>query len=222
MFQEPHSHANGPTRTSTSLILRIQANEAEAWNRFTWLYGPAIYSWCRKYRLQPADAKDVSQEVVTQVLTKIGCYDRMSGSFRGWLWTITRNKVIDFFRKQSKSPEVVGGTDHAMNIAAHADETLEVELSSNECPDKEASAESIFHRAIELLRGEFEPGTIQAFIRFAIDGVAAKEVARELSWAGSTKKDEAKGAKRVRMCKVRVRKRLKDEFGDIIDLPDEA
>ena len=207
--------------TSTSLILRIQENDSEAWTRFVHLYGPAIYSWCRKQRLQPADAKDVSQDVVSQVLTKIGHYDRTGGSFRGWLWTITRNKVIDFFRKQGKSPAAVGGTDHAMNMAGHAEETVDVDLSSSDCPDGESSVGSLFHRALDLLRDEFDPSTIQAFIRFAIDGVTAKEVARELDWVGSTKEDEANGAKRVRMCKVRVRRRLKNEFGDILEFPDE-
>lgn len=221
MSHDSQSHAFAPTITSTSLILRIQANDPEAWNRFARLYGPAIYNWCRKQRLQPADARDVSQEVVAQVLLKIGRYDRAVGPFRGWLWTITRNKVIDFFRQQGKNPAAVGGTDHALNMAAHADEAVDVELSSSDSPDAESFVGSIFLRALDLLRGEFEPSTIQAFIRFAIDGVSAKDVAREQGWAGSTKQEEANGAKRVRMCKVRVRRRLKDEFGDFLDVPEE-
>lgn len=221
MQRDPRSHANAPTFTSTSLILRIQANEKEAWERFAYIYAPVIYSWCRKKKLQPTDADDLAQEILRNILLKIDRYDR-TGSFKGWLWTMSRNKIIDYFRKQGRTAVAIGGTDHAMNLAEHpgSDELLDDEIDLPEqLSNEDAAMGSEFGRALEFLRNEFEPNTILAFIRMAIDGLTAKEVAAELGWTGSTKKEEANGAKRVRMCKVRILKRLRDEFDGMLDLP---
>lgn len=98
---EPVSSSHSPTLTSTSLILRIQAGEAFAWERFTRLYGPLIYSWCSRAGLQPSDAEDVSQNVVRAVLKSVGRYER-TGSFRSWLGQITRSKIIDHFRQHKR------------------------------------------------------------------------------------------------------------------------
>jgi hypothetical protein len=48
---------------SSSLLLRARAHDPEAWRRLVRVYGPLIYSWCRRAGLQAADAADVDQEV---------------------------------------------------------------------------------------------------------------------------------------------------------------
>ena len=64
-----------------------------AWSRFVELYTPLIYFWARKCGLQSPDAADLVQDVLTLLVDKLPefQYDR-SGSFRGWLRTVTLNK----------------------------------------------------------------------------------------------------------------------------------
>src|SRR4249920_2698638 len=82
------------TRASLLVQLRDGANHG-AWQEFIKLYGPVVYGFARKRGLQDADAADLMQDVMRSVSTAIGRldYDRNQGSFRGWLFTITRNKV---------------------------------------------------------------------------------------------------------------------------------
>ena len=168
--------------------------------------------------MQPSDADDVSQDVLRTTFEKIDQFKK-TGSFRGWLWTITRNKIMDFYRRQKQTPVGDGGTDHAMKIASQPDgnfpdfDTSEVDLFTA------SSTGSEFDRALDFLRKEVEESTLKAFVRMAIDGLSALEVATELGWVGETKADAANAAKRVRMCKVRVLKKLREEFGDLVQFP---
>jgi len=52
------------TRASLLLRLRQEPADGEAWNEFVERYGRQIFAWCRQWQLQPADADDVSQNVL--------------------------------------------------------------------------------------------------------------------------------------------------------------
>src|SRR4051812_19850568 len=99
------ARSSGPTPaselTSASLLDRIRADDPEAWRRFVQLYSPLVYSWCRRAGLNTEDTADLTQEVFRSVAGHVGSFrrDRPGDTFRGWLWTITRNKLRDFFRR---------------------------------------------------------------------------------------------------------------------------
>ena len=73
-------------RTSATLLgrLRGQPTDQEAWSEFVDRYGARIYGWCRRWSLQDADAKDVTQAVLATLCIKMRTftYDP-SLSFRG-------------------------------------------------------------------------------------------------------------------------------------------
>src|SRR5579871_3849706 len=101
----------GPESTSLSLLERIKAHDQAAWERMVGLYSPLVYLWCRQAGLQAADAADVGQEVIHTVARKITRFrrDRPSATFRGWLRTMTRHKVVDHVRRQRRLETGVGG-----------------------------------------------------------------------------------------------------------------
>src|SRR5262245_1692497 len=98
--------------TSRSLLQRARSADAAAWDRLVALYGPLVLHWCRHWNLQEPDAADVFQEVFQAVAAHLGGFrkERAEDTFRGWLRTITRNKVRDLFRRRGREPDGVGGT----------------------------------------------------------------------------------------------------------------
>ena len=98
--------------TSHSLIERAQRADHGAWEKLTRLYSPVVYDWARKSGLQPDDASDVMQNVFQTLTSNLGRFERRNGSdsFRGWLYTITKNKIRDHFRTLQGRERALGGT----------------------------------------------------------------------------------------------------------------
>src|SRR5215207_5403568 len=114
MSTSPDSAGSGarsasPDATSPSLLLRVQSDQPGAWERLVDLYAPLVYHWCRRARLGPEDTADVFQEVFRAVARTIATFhrDRTGDTFRGWLRTITRNKIRDHFRRLEEQPRAV-------------------------------------------------------------------------------------------------------------------
>ena len=84
--------------TDVSLLLRLNHDPSDqaAWGQFVDRYG-AIYTWCRDWRLQEADARDVTQMVLAKLAVQLYrfTYDP-SQTFRGWLRTLAMNAYRDW------------------------------------------------------------------------------------------------------------------------------
>lgn len=93
--------------THASLLLKLRDEENHvAWEQFVAKYGPMIFQWCRYWKLQQADAEDLTQGLLLKLfhtLTQFD-YDPSKGSFRGWLKTITRNAFHDYCRTRKHGP----------------------------------------------------------------------------------------------------------------------
>ena len=194
------SEADG---TSLSLLERVKNQDRSAWERLGQLYGPLILHWCRLKGLQAADAENVRQEVFMAIHRAVGEFRREPPllTFRRWLRTITKNKIIDHVRQEGKRPDAVGGGEWQRRIEALSADT----------PDDDSSAHEekslLVRRALDLLRTDFEPQTWTAFWRVRIDGLSARAVAEELHISASA----------VHTACYRVRNRLEAEFAGLIE-----
>lgn len=187
--------------TSPSLIQRARAQEPEAWKRLSRLYTPLVYGWTRQFGLPSSDAADVVQEVFRSVFSNIQRFrhDDQDSSFRGWLWTITRNHVRLHFRQLSNRPGATGGTENHQQV-----ERLPDLLDQETEPSSNDAKKSLMHRALSIVRGDFEEKTWQAFWRLTVDGHSAADIAADLGM----------NQRAVRQAKYRVLSRLRQELAD--------
>jgi RNA polymerase sigma-70 factor (ECF subfamily) len=186
-------------------LLRARAHDSEAWGRLVRVYGPLVYSWCRRAGLQASDAADVGQDVFMGVAKGIATFrrDKSGDSFRGWLFSITRNKVGDHWRRQARRPKAHGGSDGLQRLVQ---ETAD-ESSSSGSGTGSGKQGSLLRRALELVRPDFTETTWQAFWRVVVEGQAPADVAAALGVKTNA----------VYIAKSRVLSRLRQEFGDLID-----
>src|SRR5437763_16256975 len=160
--------------TSRSLLARVQANEADAWERLVNLHAPLVLHWCRCGGLQHHDVADVFQEVFQAVVAYVGGFrkEREGDTFRGWLRRITQNKLRDHFRKLGREARGVGGSSARERLAQ-----LPVRAPTEEGISPDDAAElGLFGRALALIRQEFAERTWAAFWQTAVDGRAPKDV----------------------------------------------
>ncbi len=162
--------------TSLSLLERVRLHDQQAWQRFARIYGPIVYGWSVSGGLQPSDAADVTQDVFTAVAAKLGSFERDAapGSFRAWLYTVTRNKVRDHFRALQSEPQALGG--ETAQWALHQTPELPASLDNSSA----GTTADLAHRVLALIQNEFEARTWQAFWQVTVQGRAAADVAGDL------------------------------------------
>lgn len=190
--------------TSLSLLGRAQANDEDAWSQVVQLYGPLVQKWCRRAGLSEDDTADVFQETFKTVSRHIADFvpGRSVASFRSWLKTIVRTRTIDHYRKTKRYVDAVGGTA-AQALMSEVPDPLGEETED----DVQEDDALIVHRAMEMIKGEFDPRNWSAFEEVALKGRGASEVARELNVAPQT----------IRQANYRIRRRLRLILEDLVE-----
>ena len=189
--------------TSMTLLSRARANDSGAWARLVGLYAPLVAHWCRASGLSPADQDDAIQEVFLAASSGLARFrhDQPGDTFRGWLRGITRNILLAHFRRRAQEPAAEGGTDSQRMIQNLAEP--ELQLPDDDPPEQ---SQAIYHRALQMVRDEFEDRTWQMFWQVAVEDQAVGDVAGRFGVSNAA----------VRKAKSRVLFRLKQEVGDIL------
>jgi RNA polymerase sigma-70 factor (ECF subfamily) len=188
--------------TSLSLLERARRQEPQAWDRLVALYRPLVVFWCHRGGVRGLDAEDVSQEVFAAAAGGLDRFhrDRPGDTFRGWLHGITRNHIRLFYRHNQHHARADGS-------AAAWDELHRVPDPCSIADDEEqAEVGRVYCRAMELIRGDFEEHTWQAFCRTVLDGRSPLTLTEELGMTAAA----------IRQAKARVLRRLKEVVGDVL------
>jgi RNA polymerase sigma-70 factor (ECF subfamily) len=187
-----------PTRAS--LLVRIRdGRDQEAWRQFVQVYAPVVYGFARKRGLQDADAADVMQDVLRSVAGAAARlnYDPTRGSFRGWLYTVARNKIFNFLEAGRHKPDRGSGDSGAR---ARLEELAGPEWGLAQSWDEEYER-NLAALAMQRVRGEVQPATWQAFWQTAVEGRSAREAGTALGMTAGA----------VYVARSRVLARLKEE-----------
>ncbi len=150
------------TQVVSLLVRRCVAGDAAAWEEIVQRYHRRIYNICYRFTGTGDDAQDLTQEVFIKMYRTLGSYDVERGAFMTWLTTMTRNLLVDHFRK-TKQDRVTDSLDGA------ASEHEDAMPLSDQIPDKglppDARVESretseTVHRALEKLSPELREAVI--------------------------------------------------------------
>jgi RNA polymerase sigma-70 factor (ECF subfamily) len=162
------------------------------------VFCPVVYGWGRRAGLQSSDAKDIVQDVFRAVATSIDSFERSSpnASFRGWLWTVTQNKVRDHFRHAVNRPQAIGGSEARAQV-----ENLPAPTTTS-AAENSAVLGHATKAVLGVVQAEFETRTWQAFWQVVVDQRRPSDVAASLGMNVSA----------VYMAKSRVLHRLRDEL----------
>ena len=141
------------------------------------------------------------QEVLTAVHANVEDFHHQgpNDSFRGWLFRITRNKILDHIRRGRHQAYAKGGTAWQ----AELQEVPEL-AKTGATQSSEQSAHNIaVWRTLELIRNDFQQRTFQAFWLVVVEGRPANEVASQLDMTVPA----------VHQARYRVSQRLREEVG---------
>ena len=95
-----------------SLIRRCLAGDAAAWEELVRQYHRRVYNLCYRFTGSADHAEDLSQEVFIKMYRTLGSYEASKGAFTTWMTTMTRNLLVDHFRR-SKLERMSDSLDHS-------------------------------------------------------------------------------------------------------------
>jgi RNA polymerase sigma-70 factor (ECF subfamily) len=181
----PRPPADDPSaeRTSPTLLGRLRADPRDpvAWPEFVRRYGPMIYDWCRRRKLQDADAQDVTQIVLAKFARRLPDfeYDR-TRSLRALLRTLARYAWLDACERTQRAVPA-DGDSLAWERLNQAEARDDLEQRLGEEFDRE-----LLDRAMLRVAGRVQPKTWEAFRLTALDGVSGTDAAERLGMKVTT------------------------------------
>lgn len=186
------------------MLARARGGDPESWKQLARVYGPIVYGWARRCGCQSADAADVMQDTFAAVAQALSRFDhqRDGATFRGWLWTISRNKIRDRARLVAEEA-AAGGTEANMALGQIVDGHV---IDTEDPPTSiQSDAAEARRRMIELLRQNYDPRSWRMFWETTVIGRQPVDVADEMGvskWA-------------VYKARARVLQRLQQEMNGL-------
>jgi RNA polymerase sigma-70 factor (ECF subfamily) len=92
------------------LVRRCLAGESAAWEEIVRFHNRRVYNLCYRFTSSAESAEDLTQEVFIKIYRTLGTYDIEKGAFTTWLSTLTRNLLVDHFRR-TKQDRVTDSID---------------------------------------------------------------------------------------------------------------
>lgn len=107
---------------------KARKKDVEALGKLYDQYAPLIYSYLYRRLYDAQLAEDLTAEVFVRVLQAVNSRKLWHTSFRGWLYRIAHNLVVDYYRRQS-SAQVVALDERLMAAQDDPDSALAEKLS---------------------------------------------------------------------------------------------
>ena len=171
-------------RTRRSLIMRLgDWKDQRSWDEFYRTYWRLIYSVAIKSGLREDEAWDVVQETVLTIAKQSlrNAYDPERGSFKMWLWNVTRWRINDQFRQRGKAPLPATAGEDPNQPAREPVENVPDTSSNNftEIWEREWQ-DNVMKAALERVKMRVSPRQFQIFECNVLQGMNATDVRRLL------------------------------------------
>ena len=150
------------TQAVNALVKRCVAGDTAAWQEIVQQYHRRIYNICYRFSGSPDDASDLTQEVFIKMYRTLATYDTSRAAFMTWVTTVTRNLLVDHFRKgkydrvTDSLDATAGNQEEGPTLA----ERLEDPSASPEDRVQSQQAQKMVHEALQKLSPELREAVI--------------------------------------------------------------
>lgn len=144
------------------LVRRCAAGEAAAWEDIVRQLNRRIYNLCYRFAGSSDDAQDLTQEVFIKIYRTLGSFDATKASFVTWVTTVTRNLLVDHFRKgkydrmTDSLDAPMGGEEDSLALGSQIQD-------KGQTPDERLQSmetKELVHRALQKLSPELREAVI--------------------------------------------------------------
>jgi RNA polymerase sigma-70 factor, ECF subfamily len=137
------------------LVQHCLRGEGPAWEELVRRHTRRVFNLCYRFTGNSTEAEDLTQEVFLRIYRTLSSYRPTFGAFPTWLTSVTRNLLVDHYRR-TRRDRITDSIDDAMP-------QLEEKHSSARTPDKLALAGELsaqLQRALSQLSPELREAVI--------------------------------------------------------------
>lgn len=179
------------------VIARCLEGDNRAWEELVRLYTRRVYNFCYRFTGNWQEAEDLTQEAFMKVYRTLKSYKRQEGAFSTWLMSVTRNLLVDHYRKHKKESGDVA-----------LEEVFET-VETNPAPMKSAVEELSTRDRIEMVRwglSKLSPDLREAVLLRDCEEMRYGEIAMVLKVPEGTVKSRINRG-RIELARILERKR---------------
>ena len=160
-----------PLNPESSIVSQCLSGNETAWEELIRLHTRHVYALCYRFTGSGSEAQDLTQEVFLRVFRTLKSFRSNEGSFGTWLTRLTRNLLIDHYRRTRQARATDSIEDRLL--------TLEEEGSGAVKPDQALAgreASELLQRALQRL----SPDLREAVILRDLQEMEYREIAQVL------------------------------------------
>jgi RNA polymerase sigma-70 factor (ECF subfamily) len=145
-----------------ALVRRCVSGDAAAWQEIVQQFHRRIYNICYRFSGSADDAADLTQEVFIKMYRTLSTFDTSRASFMTWVTTVTRNLLVDHFRKgkydriTDSLDATPGNQEDGLTLA----DQLEDQAASPEARVRSQETQKLVHEALKRLSPELREAVI--------------------------------------------------------------
>ncbi len=94
----------------SQVVRRCMDGDSGAWAELVRSHHRRVYALCYRFTGNSADAEDMTQDVFLKIYSNLASFDGSRGSLQVWITTMTRNLLVDNFRR-TKNQRVTSSLD---------------------------------------------------------------------------------------------------------------
>jgi RNA polymerase sigma-70 factor, ECF subfamily len=94
----------------SQVVRRCMDGDSGAWAEMVRTHHKRVYGLCYRFTGNAADAEDLTQDVFLKIYSNLASFDTSRGSLQVWITTMTRNLLVDNFRR-TRNQRATGSLD---------------------------------------------------------------------------------------------------------------
>ena len=199
------SNPDGQLSEDDRLMIRLQEGDSSAFNQLVEKHQPALIGFFLKNTRDRQLAEDLSQETMLKVYRMSWDY-LPTGKFRGWMYRMARNLMIDDYRRRSGDALLYAKVDD------RDDEQALSLLMEEMIPADAAADRREFVGIVDELLPEIPDDQRQTFLLHHYTGLSLPEVAEIMECEVATSKSRLRLAREKLREKLRIRGITSEHF----------
>jgi RNA polymerase sigma-70 factor, ECF subfamily len=158
-------------------VRRCLDGDSGAWSELVRAHHRRVYGLCYRFTNSAVDAEDLTQDVFLKIYSNLGSFDMTRGSLQVWITTMTRNLLVDNFRR-TKNLRATGSLDEGWN---ESEELKPVDrLVSRDASPHEMTARKELERMVQGALAKVSTELREAVILRDLQDMDYKEIAQVL------------------------------------------